>query len=102
MSFREPPEHSSFDQVPRGGFGESDCLGPIDLVSGRVTIRCGARTVPNNHRPSSSIAWMLLIVVTPILGLMIFLLIGSPFVRGRRPRSRLSEPGHHGTYCQGS
>src|SRR5215218_4468196 len=41
-------------------------------------------TVPSNRRPSSSIAWLLLIVVTPILGLALFLLIGSPFVRGRR------------------
>jgi cardiolipin synthase len=43
-------------------------------------------TVPGNRRPSSSIAWLLLIVVTPIFGLVIFLLIGSPFVRGRRAR----------------
>jgi cardiolipin synthase len=43
-------------------------------------------TVPNNRRPSSSIAWLLLIVVTPIIGLVIFLLIGSPFVRGRRAK----------------
>src|SRR5215217_4560379 len=43
-------------------------------------------TVPNNRRPSSSIAWLLLIIVTPILGLLLFLLIGSPFVRGRRAK----------------
>src|SRR5215210_2848662 len=43
-------------------------------------------TVPSNRRPSSSIAWLLLIVVTPILGLALFLLIGSPFVRGRRAK----------------
>jgi cardiolipin synthase len=43
-------------------------------------------TIPGNRRPSSSIAWLLLIVVTPILGLVIFLLIGSPFVRGRRAK----------------
>jgi cardiolipin synthase A/B len=43
-------------------------------------------TVPGNRRPSSSIAWLLLIIVTPIFGLVIFLLIGSPFVRGRRAK----------------
>jgi cardiolipin synthase len=43
-------------------------------------------TVPSNRRPSSSIAWLLLIIVTPILGLVLFLLIGSPFVRGRRAK----------------
>jgi cardiolipin synthase A/B len=43
-------------------------------------------TVPGNRRPSSSIAWLLLIIVTPIFGLVIFFLIGSPFVRGRRAK----------------
>jgi len=43
-------------------------------------------TVPSNRRPSSSIAWLLLIVVTPLLGVVLFLLIGSPFVRGRRAK----------------
>jgi cardiolipin synthase A/B len=43
-------------------------------------------TVPSNRRPSSSIAWLLLIIVTPIIGLVLFLLIGSPFVRGRRAK----------------
>src|SRR3954447_11601556 len=43
-------------------------------------------TIPRNRRPSSSLAWLLLIVVTPVLGLILFFLIGSPFVRGRRER----------------
>ncbi len=46
-------------------------------------------TIPRNRRPSSSLAWLLLIVVTPILGLFLFFLIGSPFVRGRRERVQL-------------
>ncbi len=41
-------------------------------------------TIPHNRRPSSSLAWLLLIILTPLLGLVIFFLIGSPFVRGRR------------------
>ena len=43
-------------------------------------------TIPSNRRPSSALAWLLLIVLVPILGLLIFLLIGSPFVRGRRAK----------------
>ena len=43
-------------------------------------------TVPSNRRPSSSLAWLLLIFFVPILGVAIFLLIGSPFVRGRRAK----------------
>jgi cardiolipin synthase A/B len=60
---------------------------PLILYLVELTIKIVALgTVPNNRRPSSSIAWLLLIVVTPILGLVIFLLIGSPFVRGRRAK----------------
>src|SRR5690349_19611216 len=43
-------------------------------------------TIPTNRRPSSSIAWLLFIFLVPIIGLIIFLLIGSPFVRGRRAK----------------
>ena len=42
--------------------------------------------IPQNRRPSSSLAWLLLIMVTPVFGLILFFLIGSPFVRGRRER----------------
>lgn len=43
-------------------------------------------TIPRNRRPSSSLGWLLLIVFTPVLGLFVFFLIGSPVVRGRRER----------------
>ena len=46
-------------------------------------------TIPRNRRPSSSLAWLLLITVTPVFGLILFLLIGSPFVRGRRERVQI-------------
>jgi cardiolipin synthase A/B len=60
---------------------------PLILYLVELTIKIVAiGTVPSNRRPSSSIAWLLLIVVTPILGLALFLLIGSPFVRGRRAK----------------
>ena len=60
---------------------------PLIVYLVELTIKIVALgTIPGNRRPSSSIAWLLLIVVTPILGLVIFLLIGSPFVRGRRAK----------------
>lgn len=60
---------------------------PLILYLVELTIKIVAiGTVPSNRRPSSSIAWLLLIIVTPILGLVLFLLIGSPFVRGRRAK----------------
>ncbi|WP_220483553.1 cardiolipin synthase [Microlunatus kandeliicorticis] len=43
-------------------------------------------TVPANRRPSSGQAWLLLILFLPVVGLPLFLLIGSPYVHGRRHR----------------
>jgi cardiolipin synthase A/B len=60
---------------------------PLIVYLVELTIKIVALgTVPSNRRPSSSIAWLLLIVVTPLLGVVLFLLIGSPFVRGRRAK----------------
>ena len=43
--------------------------------------------VPEGRRPSSATAWLLLILFLPVIGLLVFGLIGSPFVdRGRRRR----------------
>jgi cardiolipin synthase A/B len=54
----------------------------IDLVIKIIALG----TIPRNRRPSSSLAWLLLITLTPVFGLILFFLIGSPFVRGRRER----------------
>ena len=40
--------------------------------------------VPRNRRPGSSQAWLLLILLVPLVGLPLFLLIGSPYLHGRR------------------
>ena len=42
--------------------------------------------IPENRRPSSSSAWLLLILFLPAIGLPLFLLIGSPYVAGRRAK----------------
>ncbi|MCE3277566.1 MAG: cls, partial [Propionibacteriaceae bacterium] len=42
--------------------------------------------VPENRRPGAAQAWLLLILFLPLVGLPLFLLIGSPYVRGRRHR----------------
>jgi cardiolipin synthase A/B len=43
--------------------------------------------VPEGRRPPSATAWLLLILFLPVVGLIAFWLIGSPFVdRGRRRR----------------
>ncbi|WP_432573924.1 cardiolipin synthase [Kineococcus sp. SYSU DK005] len=43
-------------------------------------------TVPEDRRPGSSHAWLLLILFVPVVGLPLFLLLGSPYVTGRRHR----------------
>lgn len=42
--------------------------------------------VPENRRPSSSTAWLLLILFLPIVGIPLFLLLGSPYINRRRAR----------------
>jgi cardiolipin synthase len=42
--------------------------------------------VPENRRPSSSTAWLLLILFLPVVGIPLFLLLGSPYVNRRRAR----------------
>lgn len=43
-------------------------------------------TVPEGRRPSSSTAWLLLILLLPLIGFPLYWLLGSPYVRGRRMR----------------
>ena len=42
--------------------------------------------VPENRRPSSSSAWLLLILFVPIIGIPAFLMLGSPYINQRRAR----------------
>ncbi|GAB2540326.1 phospholipase D-like domain-containing protein [Brachybacterium huguangmaarense] len=41
-------------------------------------------TVPENRKPSSSSAWLLLILFLPLVGFPLYWMIGSPYVTGRR------------------
>jgi cardiolipin synthase len=61
---------------------------PIALIVLDVLIRIGAVIViPRNRRPTSATAWLLLVFFLPYVGLLLFLLIGSPRLpRGRRER----------------
>jgi len=52
-------------------------------------IKIGAMgVVPENRRPASSSAWLLLIFLLPLVGLPLYLLIGSPWVHGTRRRQQ--------------
>ncbi|MCW2803358.1 MAG: cls [Propionibacteriaceae bacterium] len=54
--------------------------------------------VPEGRRPSSAMAWLLLILLVPVFGLLLFLLIGSPHV----PRKRREEQLQAGAVIQSS
>ena len=54
--------------------------------------------VPERRSPSSAMAWLLLILLVPVLGLLIYLLIGSPYV----PRKRREEQRAVGAVIQNS
>lgn len=69
------------DPVDLTAFAESAIL-LLDYTIKAVAIG----TVPENRRPSSSSAWLLLILFLPIVGLPLFLLLGSSRVSERRHR----------------
>src|SRR3954447_20863614 len=54
--------------------------------------------VPKRRRPSSAMAWLLLILLVPFFGLLAFVLIGSPHV----PRKRREEQRAAGAVIQSS
>jgi cardiolipin synthase len=49
------------------------------------TIRIGAFfVVPRNRKPTAAMSWLMLIMLEPVLGLAVFLLIGSPKLSRKR------------------
>jgi cardiolipin synthase len=70
-------------------------LGPLDLllhstvaldVLGLVVRAVALAVVPVNRRPSSAMAWLILIFALPYVGIVAFLLIGSPKLPADRRR----------------
>ena len=47
-------------------------------------------TVPENRRPSSSTAWLLLIFLLPLVGLPLYIFLGSPWIRGKRREQQMA------------
>jgi cardiolipin synthase len=60
------------------------------LVALEVVLLVVALAVaPRNRRPSSALAWIILIVVLPLIGLVLFAIIGSPKLpKARRDKQR--------------
>ena len=71
-----------------------DWLGSVLPAGALVLLEVGLLVAalilaPRGRRPSSALAWILLIVVLPVLGLLLFALIGSPKLpQGRRDKQR--------------
>ena len=55
-------------------------------VAGLLVRVVALGVVPGNRKPSTGMAWLLLILLTPWLGLLAFLFFGSPRVESRRRR----------------
>ena len=61
-----------------------DSLGVISLLITWVIILGLLLYVPRNRKPSSAVAWLLVIFFLPVVGLVLFALIGSPKLSNRR------------------
>lgn len=61
-----------------------EVIAPLWIVVELVLKVYAVGTVPENRRPASSSAWLLLILFLPLVGFPLYWLIGSPWVRGRR------------------
>lgn len=61
-----------------------EALAVVFLVLEYVLKVIAIGTVPEGRRPSSSTAWLLVILMFPLVGFPLYWLIGSPYVRGRR------------------
>ncbi len=59
-------------------------LGEAFIVSEYLIKIAAIGFVPENRRASSSTGWLLLILFLPLIGLPLFLLIGSPYINRRR------------------
>jgi cardiolipin synthase len=57
---------------------------PLTLVVDYAIKIVAVGTVPENRSPASSNAWLLMILLLPVVGLPLYLLLGSPYVQGRR------------------
>ncbi len=44
--------------------------------------------VPKDRRPTSAMAWLLAIFLIPFVGILLFFLMGSPYINGRRHRTQ--------------
>ena len=42
--------------------------------------------VPSQRKPTSAMAWLLAIFLIPMVGIVLFLLMGSPYINRRRHR----------------
>ena len=61
-------------------------LGAVLIIFGVVAVL----VAPRSKEPSSALAWILVITFVPLIGLLLFLLIGSPKLPRRRREQQQS------------
>ncbi len=61
------------------------------LVASGLAVRAVALgVIPGNRKPSTGVAWLLLVLLSPVIGLIAFAFVGSPRI-GRRRHARQAE-----------
>src|SRR5687768_10629055 len=68
---------------------------PVVVAAGLLALDLALRVallgiIPNNRKPSSAMAWLLLILLIPFVGLAIFLVLGRTQI-GRRRHEKQAE-----------
>ena len=76
---------SILDRLPEGHWLATTGVALVG-VAGLLVRVVALGVVPGNRKPSTGMAWLLLILLTPWVGLVTFLFFGSPRVESRRRR----------------
>jgi hypothetical protein len=71
------------DQVTSAGF-----VGWLVFAAGLVVNVVALGVIPGNRKPSSGMAWLLLVVVAPFVGVVAFAFFGTTDIGRRRQRRR--------------
>ena len=74
----------SLDFLPNWSFATGTVIGAILWIAWFAIAIAALGIIPANRRPSTGMAWLLLILIAPFIGFAIFLLLGSPRIERKR------------------
>jgi cardiolipin synthase len=74
----------SLDFLPNWSFATGTVIGVVLYVAWVAIAVAALGIIPGNRKPSTGMAWLLLVLIAPFVGFLIFLLFGSPRIERRR------------------